>query len=343
MIAALACITFVAAIILTIGARQWAVKRKVLDVPNVRSSHTTPTPRGGGIAIVLSSIAAWVFLERHGMLNSNVMLALCGGGLAVALIGLLDDHYHLPASIRLAVHFCAAAWALWCLHGLPALSLGYSAISLGAVGYVLGTLVIVWTLNLFNFMDGIDGIAGSEAAFVAGCGAWLGLSAASGIGPAAIVFSAACLGFLVLNWPPARIFMGDVGSGFLGYVIAVLALASERAVPGEALAWLMLSGAFFVDASVTLLRRSLRGDRVFEAHRTHAYQWLARRWGTHRPVTFLFLAVNLFWLLPAVLLAKTYPEYSLLVFVTAFTPLVVAALMAGSGRSETSKPPTVAN
>ena len=132
-------------------------------------------------------------------------------------------------------------------------------------------------LNLFNFMDGIDGLAASEALFVIRAGAWLS-AAGGGVTAASGVLAGACAGFLLWNWPPARIFLGDAGSGYLGYVTAVLALASARGNSDAIWVWLILGGVFFVDATVTLVRRVLRGEHVHEAHRTHSYQWLARRW-----------------------------------------------------------------
>jgi Fuc2NAc and GlcNAc transferase len=184
-------------------------------------------------------------------------------------------------------------------------------------------------------MDGIDGIAASEAAFVSGAAAFLGLSAMqAGVAPAAAVFCAAACGFLLWNWPPARIFMGDVGSGYLGFVISVLALAATRNDPVAVWVWLILGGVFFVDATVTLGRRTARGDRVYEAHRSHAYQWLARRWGKHLPVTLAVLTVNVLWLLPAAWFASRHPGIAAWVVLAAYLPLAVLVVAAGAGKAE---------
>jgi len=204
------------------------------------------------------------------------------------------------------------------------------------IGYVLAVLSIVWTLNLFNFMDGIDGIAASEAVFICGSAWMLSLlpaGAAGSVGALALIFCAACLGFLVWNWPPARIFMGDVGSGYLGFVIAVLAIAADHDDPAAPWPWLILGGVFFVDASVTLVHRALRGERVYEAHRTHAYQWLARRWG-HRRVTVSVGLVNVLWLLPCAAFATLHPARAIWVLIVAFVPLIGIAVAAGAGRAE---------
>jgi Fuc2NAc and GlcNAc transferase len=314
---------------------RYALKRKVLDVPNERSSHKVPTPRGAGLAIVVATIAAFVFLAWFDVLKLDLLLAL-SGGIAVATVGFLDDHRPLPAGVRLAVHLCAALWALFWLGGLPSLRVADQLVQFGWTGYVLGALGIVWMLNLFNFMDGIDGIAASEAIFVACGGASLALFAGLSIAvpAAAFILGAACCGFLLWNWPPAKIFMGDVGSGYLGYTIAVLAVAAAREHPVVLPIWLILGGAFIVDATVTLVRRLVRRERIYQAHRSHAYQWLARRWNSHRRVTLTVTLVNLVWLFPAAWLAAVYPGRAVWIAVGALLPLVVLALAAGAGRAE---------
>ena len=218
----------------------------------------------------------------------------------------------MSPGIRLAVHLCAALWAVCWLGGLPPLRVGSHVIQLGWAGYPVAVLALTWILNLFNFMDGIDGIAGSEAAFVAGAAAFLTLclGGSAGVAAVALALAGACLGFLLWNWPPAKIFMGDVGSGYLGYVIGVLALAAGREDPTALWVWLILGGVFFVDATVTLIRRVLRGDRVYEAHRSHAYQWLARRWQSHESVTITTTAVNVLWLLPVRMVCRPESDSS---------------------------------
>jgi Fuc2NAc and GlcNAc transferase len=334
-------VLFTAAVVLVLCAvvtgmvRRFALSHDVMDIPNERSSHTTATPRGGGLSIVLVCTAALVVFAASGVVDSRLLIALVGGGGMVAAIGFLDDRRPMPAALRLAVHIAAAAWAIAWFGGLPAIRVGNLVFSLGWFGYVLGVLGIVWTLNLFNFMDGIDGIAASEAGFV-GVGAIL-LSLhtlPADVAAVTCIFCAASAGFLIWNWPPAKIFMGDVGSGYLGYMIAVLAMAATRDNPVAVWVWLILGGAFFVDATVTLARRSFRGERLHEAHRSHAYQWLARRWGSHRRVTLSVLAVNVCWLLPAAWLAMRYPRFALWSLAGAFAPLIILAIAVGSGRRE---------
>jgi Fuc2NAc and GlcNAc transferase len=326
-----------AAALLTELMRRIALGSGVLDVPNPRSSHGVPTPRSGGVAIVLVTTAGLTILALRGIVRPDLLYALAGGGIAVALVGFIDDRRSSSAPVRLSVHFAAALWALWWLGGLPPLRIGTYVLTSGWLGYVSGALGIVWAINLFNFMDGIDGIAASEAIFVAVAGS-LTLTVNAGIGLAALTFAAACSGFLLWNWPPARIFLGDAGSGYLGYVIVVLAVAATRDNPVALWVWLILGGAFFADATVTLVRRALRNERVHEAHRSHAYQWLARRWGSHGKVTLAVLAVNLLWLLPCAVLAALRPRYALAAAIVALSVLAALTVAAGAGRSEVRAP-----
>jgi Fuc2NAc and GlcNAc transferase len=317
-----------------------AVTHGVIDVPNERSSHQRPTPRGGGLAIVVGATSGLLVLTLLGITRWNLFVALAGGGSAVAAVGFIDDRRPLSVRMRMAVHVGSALWALAWLGNLPPLQLGTHLVSFGWLGYVLGLLAIVWVLNLFNFMDGIDGIAASEAIFIF-CGALLVAFLAggsSGTCAAAAVFGAACLGFAVWNWPPARIFMGDVGSGYLGYVIAVLALAAARESPVAVFVWLILGAVFFVDATVTLIRRLGRGERIHAAHRSHAYQWLARRWRSHLKVTSGVLFINIVWVLPCAVYGARHPERTGWMVLIVFLPLIGACVAAGSGRRETPTP-----
>lgn len=322
--------------LLTGAVRRYALSRGVLDVPNRRSSHDVPTPRAGGVAVIVAATAAFAALAAIGTLRWELCLALISGGVAVGVVGFLDDRFRVSAIARITVHVLAAAWALWLLGGLPPLRFANEIVDLAWIGHLLATAGIVWALNLFNFMDGIDGIAASEATFVTGAGAALMTMAgvSDGVPEASLVVAGASCGFLVWNWPPAKIFMGDVGSGYLGYVIAVFAVAATREHPAALFVWLILGAAFFVDALVTLVRRLARRERVYEAHRMHAYQWLSRRWASHRRATLTFLAINLGWLLPLAWYANRRPDLSTWIAVAALFPLVALAIAAGSGRPE---------
>lgn len=322
--------------LLTFCVRRWALVARMLDVPGARSSHDVPMPRGGGLAIVITTSAGVGAAAAAGFIDPALACALLIGGLAVAWIGFKDDRDHVPARVRFCVHTLAAGWALFVIGGVPPVQFGGQSIELGWAGDVIGIVAIVWVINLFNFMDGIDGLAASEGVFVAAGGAALlavGASLSS-VSVAALVVAAASCGFLVWNWPPARIFMGDVGSGYLGYAIAVLALAATRETPAGIFIWLILGGTFFADATVTLLRRMWRRERVYEAHRYHAYQFLARRWNSHQRVTLMVLVLNVALLLPAAWLALLYPHWALSVALAVLSVLSICAACVGAGSRE---------
>jgi Fuc2NAc and GlcNAc transferase len=192
----------------------------------------------------------------------------------------------MSARARLAAHLIAATTALVVLGGLPAVQLGEISLHLGTAGSILAAVGIVWSINLFNFMDGIDGIASSQAVLIFGAaGLLFHLRGADSLAAVSLSFGAASAGFLYWNWPPARIFMGDVASGAIGFMIAVLAVVGEQEGTVPLVAFGILGAVFVGDATLTLLRRVARGARPAEAHRDHAYQRLTRAWGAHRPVT----------------------------------------------------------
>lgn len=328
---------FVASYALTAWLLRHSRVRQIVDKPNARSSHSTPTPRGGGLSIVAVTTCGAVVLCSAGWVSSSLALVLVLGGLSVAAVGFWDDVRSAPIAARMSVHIGAAILAVYCLGGTAAIRVGEFVVDFGAIGPALSVVAVVWILNLFNFMDGIDGIAASEAAFVLLAAAGLGIFIAQ-VSPVhaapALIAGAACLGFLVWNWPPASIFMGDVGSGYLGYAIAVLAMESSQTTAVNAYAWLILGGVFVVDATLTLFRRLLRREPVYQAHRTHAYQWLARRWGSHAPVTTAVIIVDLVWLLPCAALAVKYPAFAPWICILALAPVAACALLSGSGRPE---------
>src|SRR5512132_69558 len=197
-----------ATLLLTGLVRHWLTARAILDHPNERSSHTRPTPRGGGIALALVVLVWLVAAGLGGRLPWNTVIALTGGGAIVAVVGWRDDVQSLSAHWRLAYHFLAATWAVAWLGGLPILSLGQSSPRLGLAGAVIAVIGIAWAINLFNFMDGIDGIAGVEALCIGAIGGTLLMAVSSpGLAQLSFVLSGAALGFLFWNWAPAKIFL----------------------------------------------------------------------------------------------------------------------------------------
>ena len=214
---------FVMAWVFTSAVRRYALAAKLLDLPNERSSHTVPTPRGGGVAIVLSSLLLVLVLGLPGFIERRLAIASLGAGLIVAVLGFMDDRSSLPARWRFLGHAAAAAWVLWWMDRIPQVPIFGTLVDLSYAGPALCGLYLVWMVNLFNFMDGIDGIASVEAITTALGGALLWWLTGSGTGWLVAVLFAACVGgFLVWNFPPAKIFMGDAGSGFLGLMVALL-------------------------------------------------------------------------------------------------------------------------
>ena len=275
-------------------ARRYALRRDLIDQPGERRSHSVATPRGGGIAIVIALLVAAIALALRYPQQIVLLAAFVIGLVLVAGIGLLDDHRPLSPWLRLAVHAMAAA----------VFALGAAGVY-GDPSTALVAFVVVMVLtNVWNFMDGINGIAASQAvlvsaglaAVVAGPWTWL-----------ALALVAACVGFLPFNFPRARIFLGDVGSGALGYALAVLSVV---AYADHALPWTLLAlpfAAFLVDSALTLLRRLLRGERWWTPHTQHAYQGWAARIRAHAPVTLAYAG----WTAVAGLLAwwlRSVPE-----------------------------------
>jgi Fuc2NAc and GlcNAc transferase len=328
--------TLAFSVVLAGFVRRHALERRILDLPNSRSSHAVPTPRGGGIAIVVPFVTALCALSAWELVDIKTTLTLIAASCAIAGVGYIDDRRQLDARLRLAVHLLTAVAFVAVLGGLPESELVRWGLGGFWVGSALAVLALVWGTNLFNFMDGIDGIAASESIFISSGLAllnWLD-GGTSGVTDAMLSLSAGSLGCLVWNWPPARMFMGDVGSGFLGFILTALAMLSNRrgGIPIEVLP--ILGGVFLVDATITLVRRILRGDRWLEAHRMHAYQHLARRFGSHKPVTLIVIAINLVWLLPCAFAANRFPDNARMVMVVALLPLVIFTVIAGSGKRE---------
>lgn len=325
----------VAAWWMTAALRRYALSRSLMDIPNARSSHTLPTPRGGGLSFVVAFLLAALCMAIAGPIAPSVVVGVLGAGGLVAVIGFMDDHGHIAARWRLLGHFAAAAWGLAWLGGMPPISVfGFTLAPLW-LSSLFGALYLVWLLNLYNFMDGIDGLASVEAICVC-VGAsllyWVTDHAHHAWLP--LLLAATVAGFLCWNFPPARIFMGDAGSGFLGMVLGLLALLAGWVNPLLFWGWLILLGVFVVDATFTLVRRLLRGDKVHQAHRSHAYQYATRHHGSHRTVTLAVAAINLGWLLPVAMVVVVFQLDGALGTLVAYVPLIVLALIYKAGEKE---------
>ncbi|MBN5150856.1 glycosyltransferase family 4 protein [Stenotrophomonas maltophilia] len=304
--------------LLTWAARGYALRRQLMDQPGERRSHSVATPRGGGIAIVISLlVTAGVAMLAWPEATPSLLVASLGLVL-VAGIGWWDDHKPLPAMRRLLVHFIAAAL----LAGLVKVNGG---------SWLLATLVLLFTaslINIWNFMDGINGIAASQAVV-----AMLGLAPVLPwpYSLAAVALGLACLGFLPFNFPRARIFMGDVGSGALGYAVAaVLALASVR----TDINWILLLvpvSPFLVDAGFTLLARIISGQRWMEPHNQHVYQRAVQAGASHPQVTGMYFALGLFSITVFNVCSNLQPRWEAAVAIAWFTALSVLWLLLRNG------------
>lgn len=282
-----------ASTILVYKVRDHALKKGILDIPNARSSHKIATPRGGGLGFVIPFLFSVIVLGFLNIISTSISLALVGGGSVVAVLGWLDDKAGLSAWVRAIFQFLAAAWAVFWLGGFPTMSIGFVELHLSWIGSIAAIIGTVWMINLYNFMDGIDGIAGTEAISVALiAGGLLLLSSNAGLVFICVMLASSVAGFLLWNWPPAKIFMGDIGSGFLGFVFACLAIASEKAGAIPLVVWIMLLGVFVIDATCTLIERVSQRKKWYEAHRSHVYQRAVQVGYSHKQVTLMVLAIN---------------------------------------------------
>ncbi|MFI8481161.1 glycosyltransferase family 4 protein [Pseudomonas sp. NPDC078700] len=322
-------------LVLTDVLRRYALSKRLIDIPNARSSHSVPTPRGGGLAVVIIYLTVLPVLFFIGLVTFSSMLALFVTGAVIAIIGFVDDHGHIAARWRLLGHIVAAVWAVFWLGGLPPIAIAGFTVSSGFITSCIAVFYLVWMLNLYNFMDGIDGLASLEAVTVCVGGAviyWC-LDELSYV-YLPLTLAGAVAGFLFWNFPPAKIFMGDAGSGFLGITLGILSIQAAWVAPQLLWSWLILLGVFIVDATFTLLRRLLRGDKVYEAHRSHGYQYAARHYKSHLPVSLGVTAINIVWLFPLALLVALGHMSGFWAMLLAYAPLVFLAVKFSAGSIE---------
>ncbi|MBU3727771.1 MAG: glycosyltransferase family 4 protein [Phycisphaerales bacterium] len=294
--------------------------------PHARGSHTRPTPVGGGMGFVLPVTIAWVSISLAW--GDYVLLTTALVGAAIALMGYIDDRRRIEPWIRLAAQAVAAAviatLILWRARGPQGIEYA---------GYIAGAaFMLTWSANLFNFMDGIDGLCATECLYIALGG--LAVSAFTGAPTpfllALVVIAAALVGFLPWNLAPARIFMGDGGSTWLGFTLAALAIQDSVRLPGLLSAWLILPALFVADATVCVIRRAYRGENIMQAHRAHAYQNLSRLLRSHGKVVAVFVSMNLLFL-PAVYVAIEMPTYRWIATIAAYAVAAALAIAARSG------------
>lgn len=330
---------FSAGLLGTVAIERASGRLGLVQAPNERSSHVKPTARGGGLAIAATALVAWALYASLGYGTGWVVVLLIG---MTAILGFADDLRGLSAGLRFPVQIAIIAILVWSASPLPALP---AFAGTNIAGPLLAGLVLLaglWWINLFNFMDGIDGLAATQAILLLLCGSAILISSqAEGAAQATVwlvlAVAAATAGFLIRNWPPARIFMGDAGSTVLALVIFAFALQTISAGWMSYPAWLILPCVFVADASITIARRTARGERPWRAHRRHAYQQLSRLWG-HKTITVGYGSITLFWAFPLAYAAEQATDLAWWLVLAAYLPLFGMMGWAGAGGAEETHP-----
>ena len=308
--------------------RRIALSKAILDLPNHRSSHSTPMPRGGGIAFVALFLIIMPLYMYYSAIFSTAMAAIWVASGLIALIGFYDDLKSISSYARITGQFLIIAWLLYNTGGMPSIYIGNFLISNSLIFNFLGAIYLVWLINLYNFMDGIDGIASLEAISVCLCAILLyinyDLRELIGL---PLLLTALIGGFLCWNFPKAHIFMGDVGSSFIGLILGFLSMVSASIQPNLFWCWLILLGVFIVDATYTLLYRLMSGEDIFQAHRSHAYQIATYLFKTHYLVSLGVLCINFFWLLPNALWVLKGYFFGYQGLIIAYLPLLILVIL----------------
>ena len=279
-------ILFFFSFLLTYLIKYYAIKKSLFDIPNQRSSHTIPTPHGGGIAIAMTWFIGLTYLYYTHDIDNRLYNALMTG-LIISAVSYLDDLYELSAKLRIIVQSFSALLGLYFIGGFETLDLGLFTISNQIFTNIFAFFLIVWFINLYNFLDSIDGYAGSEAIFLAISGFVLYGDTHF------LILISAVFGFLIWNWHKAKIFMGDVGSTLLGYNVAIFTLYYANETSQNFWIWIILFGVFWFDATITLFRRYKNREKLSQAHKKHAYQRLYQSDWSHSKIVLFSVAINI--------------------------------------------------
>jgi len=276
---------FLLSYIITYFIKNFAIKKSLLAKVTKRSSHLVPTPHGGGVAIAIVWFIGLFYFYMNGIVEKNIFYTLLLG-LVISIIGLIDDIFELSFKLRVFAQFSIAVLALYLLGGLERIDLYFFIIENQIITSIFATILIVWFINLYNFLDGIDGYAGSEAIFLGIAGFLLFNDVLF------LVLISSVFGFLIWNWDKAKIFMGDTGSTLLGYNIAIFTIYYSNQDSMNLWIWLTLFGLFWFDATFTLLRRYKNGENISQAHKKHAYQRLTQSGLSHSRVVLYAMILN---------------------------------------------------
>tara|TARA_R110002110_G_scaffold365271_3_gene575159 strand:- start:76546 stop:77583 length:1038 start_codon:yes stop_codon:yes gene_type:complete len=285
--------------------RQYSIRKDLFDVPNNRSSHTTPTPKGGGIGIVLTLLITISALFAYDMIESNLALSLLLGLSIVAITGLIDDFKNISALKRALTYVISALLSIYLIGGFTTVSINNYTLQLSHAGYLFSVLFVVWLINLYNFMDGTDGFAAIQTIMVSLFCGYLFMTAEN------IPFTILILGlfsstlaFLYWNWSPAKIFMGDVGSCSIGFLFGLLTIYTEAKNIISISVWLILLAPFIGDATYTLFKRILNREKWYQAHNSHAYQRFYQSGFTHSQLAIGLFMINLLIVWPCATIAN---------------------------------------
>jgi len=271
---------------LTYLIKNYYIKHALLEEINERSSHTVPTPHGGGIAIALTWFSGLFYLYFTHEIDSSLFFALIVG-VIISVVSFFDDLYDLSPKLRLMAQALVAFGGLYFLGGFQELNFFFFTIENQLFTNLFALLMIIWFINLYNFLDGIDGYAGSESLFLAIAGFLL-------FGDSVfLVLAVSVFGFLLWNWHPAKIFMGDVGSTLLGYNVAIFTLYYANQESSNFWIWIILFSVFWFDATLTLFLRYRNGEKLSQAHKKHYYQKLTQKGWSHSKVTLTALLLNI--------------------------------------------------
>jgi Fuc2NAc and GlcNAc transferase len=317
-------IAFIATIIFAFFWKKAAIYYSITSIPNKRTLHVAAIPVGGGIAIFLGWTLAASLLLWVGALNLNSYIGLVLGGSFMSVIGLIDDAKDLSARLKLLAQIVGTIWCVYWFGGVPPFYMLGLEINLGWIGYPVAGIVILWLINLLNFMDGADGMLASCMSFIGICiGSFLVLEGDYQNAALLYSLSAASMGFLVFNWPPASMFMGDAGSIFFGLCLPMLIISTLSEHSGLFWVWIIICGYILTDTTTTLILRLIYVRPFLDAHRQHAYQSLAYRSGDHWRVTMTIITIQILWLLPIACLAYWFKAYGALFSFLALTPIAI--------------------
>lgn len=327
-------------VILTAIVRFVALKLDWIDKPNERSAHRESIPTSGGIAIVISFFVGLLALYFTNNISNELFLPLFIGGGLIALVGFIDDIKNLKVNYRIIVHFIAAIFTVSLLGDFGGINIFGYTITSTIFGFIISVLLLIGWINAYNFMDGIDSLAALEAIFVSIAAVFLMFSKGNIADSVYLsLLAVSVMGFLVFNWPPAQIFMGDIGSTFLGFILGVFIIYTTNTDKLSIWTWLILLAVFFVDVIYTISVRVITKQNITRAHKNHCYQKITAilsknhdKEYVHKTVAWGVISINLIYLLPLAYLSEKYPDFSIILWIMSAIPLILISLKFKAGR-----------